>query len=429
MVSYNIRCYLITFYFKRKILIELHSFDNCEGNVFSTAENAATKFIDKFGAYINLHEALVAASNCHSQMIIQKLLELATHDPSHIDNMKLFSRSGMCVPYEQKYLSCLLTLLPCNMKKKKERDNLFGGLIASYPDIKPWQIRCIINSSTTEFHDPFNEDTLIVVDEDDIIYYYKYLSLLMENSQMARLDQTLVNEWCVLSCTKQISWDKMKRRQNFLQVALNQSELKFAQDIPFLLQTSVKSGEHDVTLKVTSDIILDDKLRSDNVIIATVINALHVLSKESLNSCDDNESNQFDSKLMQKILLTWKNVSSVHELRGTISVCDELGHLLDNCKHHLKKSTEQEESLILLMAKIMPSVDTLSTLSSRATERFSSSKIVSALKICLEKGDYDNSDEISNALLYLRKVRPNIQTSRAQSSAPGIWKKWLVEKL
>jgi hypothetical protein len=395
--------------------------------LFESEETAVVEFIEKFGAYLDLYQALNAASDQFSKKVIQKLLDLASHDPVHIDCMKLFSRTGNFIPYEAKVLSCLLTRLPSLVKEGKGRSQLLTMIVTMYPDLKPWQIRSMVLCFDLHCCEILNSENLRNAKMDDVIFYYEYLSLLMESSHMARSDKSLVEEWCFMSTSEDFDWDKSKRRQNFFKVASTEereNKLTYIRDLSYLIETSFMIKEYSLTLNLADEIISKCKSQSDHDILIKAISILQNVSRECLNSNSKDKTSMFDTVLMRQILLLFNNIasSSIKVFKDSVDICAELGTLLDQCQQQSTNMIEKEELMITLMSETMSSDNTLTTLSSRSLNNLSSSSIVSALQTCLKKGTEEREDnEISSALLRLRKVRPSIQTSRSKCNAPGIW--------
>ena len=219
----------------------LDSPEKLDNESFEKAELQAVEFIEKFGSYLNLYEALNSASEKFSRKIIQKLLDLANHDPVHLDYIKLLSRTGNFVPYESRVLSCLLASLKGPMKEGKARVDMLAMLVAAYPDLKPWQLRSEKLGIDSRCWETLSVAHLKNVKDENVLFYYDYLSQLMENSHMARSDMSLVNEWCFLSVTDHLTSQVPKRRKNFLNVASGDKDdktLEFSRDLIQLIEFS-----------------------------------------------------------------------------------------------------------------------------------------------------------------------------------------------
>ena len=401
---------------------------------FESAESNAAEFIGKFGSYLDLYEALNAASDYFSKKVIAKLLDLASHDPIHNDYMKLFSRSGIFIPYESKVLSCLLTSLPTLTREGKSRSNVLAMIVAAYPDLKPWQIRTIMLSFQSDRGGKLKSENLQDAKINDIVFYYDYLCLLMESSHMARSDRELVMEWCFLSTIRDFDWAEEKRRENFFLVALvekGESRSIYVRDLPFLIDTSVTIKEHPLTLNLANEIITDPTSLSDHDTLMKAVQSLHNVARECLEEKQTTEASPFDSVLMRQILVLFNKIASspAAVCKEAIDVCVELGILLDECQKQSENALSKEESLLSLMSETMSPSDTLETLSNRSLNSASSTKIISVLRTCLKRGAEEGTgNEISASLLRLRQVRPSMKPSRPVCSAPGIWKNMLQGK-
>ena len=395
---------------------------------FEKAELQAVEFIDKFGSYLNLYEALNAASEKFSRKVIQKLLELATHDLVHLDYMKLFSRTGNFVPYESRVLSCLLASLKSPIKEGKARVDMLAMLVAAYPDLKPWQLRSEKFGINSRCWEKLSVAHMKHVEDEDIFFYYDYLSQLMENSHMARSDISLVNEWCFLSVTDHLTSQVPKRRQNFINVASGDKDdktLEFARDVIQLIEFSNDIKEYSLSLKLANEIICSSYHTSD--VLTELMKSMQRVSLDCLGSTKSVENPLFDVELMTDILELLKSIatSSSQIVRDSIDVTTELGIILDQCKQQEEDAIPKEEKLVSLVASIVPSTVTLTTLSNRYVEHLSKKIIISTLRVCLEKGSEEGSaNEISSALINLRRIRPQKQPSKKEiTNAPGIWEK------
>ena len=82
-------CRLVTVYFTQKVLVQQRN-----------ESKEIIKFVQKFGAYLNLYSCLVSASNYFLTDVIDQLLEVASHDLHHNDAMGTLSKKGVLVLYE-----------------------------------------------------------------------------------------------------------------------------------------------------------------------------------------------------------------------------------------------------------------------------------------------------------------------------------------
>jgi PDZ domain len=94
-------CFLITFYFTQEILPGMVG-DRGISRVVKAAwtETQALDFLDKFGSYLRLPMSIAYAAFLESKTILEKLLELAKHDPRHLEAMKEVSKTDSLLLYE-----------------------------------------------------------------------------------------------------------------------------------------------------------------------------------------------------------------------------------------------------------------------------------------------------------------------------------------
>lgn len=413
---------MVTFYFQHKILKELDVRDPCALATPSHIETRVIEFIEKYGSYLHLYESLKAASEHFSAKVIQKLLDVSCSDPLHNESMKLFSKNTTYIPYEPKVFSCLLCRLSFFDRKGKERGNVLAMFVAAYPDLKPWQIRTML-CLNTKYDDIVNLQALQDTAEDDIIFYYEYLSLLMESYQVARLDKTLVKEWCLLSTSPEFSWDIATQRRNFLCVASKSNEeYKFFRDIPFLINASHVMRDHMLTLSLATELFSTFDTGYEDIILTDALDKIHDIAKDSLTRTDTNDL--FDALLMQDILSFFQRVSlsTNSSAKYVINISTELNILLDLCQQQAENVIDKEIQLLQLIAKMMSSTDTLNTLSDRSVDHIPKGILIEILRTCLKKGDEDVSDDdVPNALIRLRKIRSTFKSSQGKCSAPLIW--------
>ncbi len=423
---FNCRCYLATFYFKRKMLSQFETCNSQDSLAMADTETNVIEFVEKFGSYLNLYEALIAASDCFSINVIQKLINLASYDPTHNEYVKLFSKDGILVPYDTKLFSCLLACLSLFEREGKGRGNILEMIVAAYPDLKPWQVRSMMLDLVSKDNETLTTKVVRNATQDDVVFYYEYLSLLMESSQMARFDSTLVKEWCFLSTSEDFTWEKEKRKQNFINMAEKSNTedgLIYIRDLPFLIETSQMINEHSLTLKLASEIFTSTESSFVDEVGERVLSILHVVSNDCIDVNTGDNNTVFDTVLMRQILLLLKHIStsSVGGLNGIVNICTELGILLDQCKQS-ENALAKEESLITLIAETIPTTDMLATLSNRSLDHISSGIVVSALRTSFENAVItDTGDEITTALFRLQQIRPTVESPREKCHAPFIW--------
>lgn len=93
-------CFLISFYFTQEILPGMVENGGGWRNTKSSTETDALAFVDLYGAYLKLPMALAYASFLRSESVVAKLLELAKHDPRHLEALKDISKVNSLVLYE-----------------------------------------------------------------------------------------------------------------------------------------------------------------------------------------------------------------------------------------------------------------------------------------------------------------------------------------
>jgi len=214
-------CRLVTVYFTQKVLIQQRN-----------ESTEIIKFIQKYGAYLNLYSCLVSASNYFLTDVIDQLLEVSSHDLHHNDAMGTLSKKGVLVLYEPVLLSALLESLKLSLLD----DDALTLMISAYPDLKPWQVKQYCTSSGSE---------------ESSLYYYKYMTLLLDPTdgmQKARQDKELVSEWCDWSTSKSFSLDK--RTVLHLVVTSKNKEL-YNRDVPMLIDFCMKINDHDLAMDLS----------------------------------------------------------------------------------------------------------------------------------------------------------------------------------
>jgi hypothetical protein len=96
-------CFLITFYFTQELLPGMGAKGPLSAgwrNKKFFPENDALDFVDMYGAYLRLPMALAYAAFLKSENVVAKLLELAKHDPRHLEALKDISKVNSLVLYE-----------------------------------------------------------------------------------------------------------------------------------------------------------------------------------------------------------------------------------------------------------------------------------------------------------------------------------------
>ncbi len=411
---FHFRCHLVTFYFTQKILPGILVLDMkrekqmrgaiCVKEIEREAEDSAIAFVEKYGSYLKLFESLVAASDFFSWRIIQSLLSLARHDPSHNEAMKLLGRNIFMIPYESKMLPCILVRLGkcvCD-KNATETRKLLPLLVAAFPDIKPWEIRSTLPSffmNTTSPGAIMDDELLAALDHFEIDMYFDYLSLLMDISLLARTDASLVREWCIISVSEKFN---ELHRENFFKVALPQSQstkTNFHRDLSFLIDTSVRINDEYLTLELADEIIFKKRTTCNELLVKTV----GYLRLMSLNRDTDN-GKTFNEAITRQVLILFDKISkSPHQMcKNLIQLSDELAHLLNT----ISKFGNGEEEIITLMTNTVSPHELLEAFSRWTSHEVSMASIVNALRSCLISAIENGiNDEISSSLLRVRKIR------------------------
>ena len=73
---------------------------NGEEKGIKTAEKEAISFIQKYGAYLQLHTSLSSAAAAKAATPIKELLKLAKRDPTHREAMRHMKAAGSLVFYD-----------------------------------------------------------------------------------------------------------------------------------------------------------------------------------------------------------------------------------------------------------------------------------------------------------------------------------------
>jgi hypothetical protein len=83
-------CFLVTYFFMQKIV-------GCVDNGEATDEGI---FVDKYGAYLQMHACLSFAASRKDEVSIVHLLKAAKYDPLHTDVMREIQKSKNLVFYD-----------------------------------------------------------------------------------------------------------------------------------------------------------------------------------------------------------------------------------------------------------------------------------------------------------------------------------------
>lgn len=407
-------CELITFYFTRKILpaISVTSHET-HVQIDQDAEKEAVNFVELYGSYLKLFDSFVAASESFSDKVMQSLLMLAKYDPNHNDCMKQLVRTPTTLSYESKFLSCLLVRLFKSTLSDSEASMLESilSLIASgYPEIKPWQVRLSMPSFSGVPGEIIQGSILEKMEAKDMTLYFSYISSLMDISQMARMDKTLVREWCVMSTSTKVQVKNPQVMENFLKVASRVNEMTYCRDLSFLIDTSVLIQNTPLTLELVDEIVESSKMPENVDRLDKALEHLMSIAKRCIENADGEEIKNLDRRLIHQVLMILNKIGLSAQKRSheSISLSEEVLKLLTLCT----RTNSNEDDLIMIMTETISPTDFLSALSSwRPSESMLSSSIISALRNSLTEGvklntaGQEKDGEVSVALLRVREIR------------------------
>jgi len=334
------RCYLITFLFRNKIVRDYHqSLESGEEK-----ESVAKKFIEKYGAYLNLRESLKSVQALNADLILSTLLEIAQYDPNHVNSLKNLTRRVSDVVYDPQMLSAIYSYLKGGKYDVQPTKNL---LIMAFPDIHPYQVR-----------------QLLPVNQKDGDLYYEYLSSLMDQKTgltVIQRDPILVREWCILS----VSSRRIGSNNNFSKVASKALGCStcYHRDLSFLLETSVNLKRWDISLDLCIEII-DHTLYSqyDATLVAKSIRSIatDAIKKDLEDECKQDSAFTHFIPMLQ----LYHNIqnSPAEKWRHAVVIKNELSNLFYLCCTISKGTTGTEISFLMLISKAFP-YETLEILS------------------------------------------------------------------
>lgn len=97
------RCFLVTYFYAHNII---------DGGVNGRVSGEEEKtFVEKYGAYLQMHSCLTYAAAAKDETAILHLLEAAKFDPRHVEGVKEIRKSKHLVLYESVSHCCL----PCTL--------------------------------------------------------------------------------------------------------------------------------------------------------------------------------------------------------------------------------------------------------------------------------------------------------------------------
>jgi len=382
--------FLTTLYFTSKF------FCKKKNQIGQDLEQEACAFVEKYGAYLKLHSSLVAASKAHSSKITDNLLEVAKHDPKHIEMMKELAavrhKKNPLVLYVPAMLSAILVCLKKSLFVSFHHEQVVLSLLTSaYPDLQPWQVKDGLSS-----------------------YYYNYLTLLLDvsgGSDIARKDKELMKEWCTLSIMDESDVDRMA---NFKFVALNTEESManqlYYRDLPMLLDLSMNIHDYFLSLSLVEEIVKHRKYSRDKQVILAVIENLHVIAQSAINQRTEE---LHSCPILHRVIrcfncFTESPISSIHH---DIDVSDQYLCLLNACENEAENIhscvTGKQIDIVKLLADYAKPKFALKALTEwSAINVLPVSVVVPALQNFLKRCALEGfRDELSGSLFRLRCAR------------------------
>lgn len=267
-----------------------------------------------------------------------------------------------------------------------------------------------------------NCNALMEMETKDAVGYYVYLSLLMDSSHMARKDEMLVKEWCIMSISTEFKSENNARRENFMKVALieDTTQSPYHRDLSYLLDASITIKDVSLTLELSGEIIARAKKESECELLTKTVRHLMTIA---MNCINEGQEMNFDRALVKEVLALFNRLeTSKHKVcRESIVVSEELLKLLaaSTATNH-----SSEEDLATLMADISSPRSYLKAMSAwTPSEQVSMSSMVSILKRCLIRGlevNNEGSDEISFALLRIREIRQKVTEDPSKAEVQDV---------
>jgi len=409
--------------------VDEHSRDDKVKQLLSKQNmNKVIQFVSSYGAYLQLHKSLLYAAEVQSEEIMQSILDMARYDVHHLDAIKTLDRRNSLILYEPAFLSALLIKLPMIKNDMNQMESMLPILVSAYPDLKPWQVRKVVYDCTGPF-DSFEACKHMQTSDGfcyGLRYYYKYLCVLLdqdEGNDMARQNAELVKEWCMLSSSSQLGLDEMKK--NFRKVAskkLGESDL-YNRDLPFLIDISVSIDDRRLALQLGEEIIHDKICSNDVKVMSMTLNHIRTICKKSIQEGAQYDGQHIDMiSLKKSIILLQSMITSSNKFTfpATQNLSNELIELLNDlsnkniCSNHTALDhnnsehivSHKEEALIRLISNVVESNVALETISKWKKLTLAPSTVLASLRKCLMNGStYGNRNEISGALLHIKKMR------------------------
>ena len=377
-------CRLVTFYFTRKCASQ-------------KAEEELATLIDTHGSYLDLHQCLVAAGKVHSQLLIEKLLEVAKNDSRHKESMKHLKKANenMLIFYEPQMLSALLEMLSSPSTTSSDFD-LTALLVSAYPDLQPW---CVREMSSVE-----NANT----------FYFKYMSSMLhheEGNDAARRDRELVKEWCLMFMSEEDTEneDEDLNRERFLHIASrdDESSTLYHRDLPFLMDTSTKMSEFGLVLDIANEIVQSRRYRHNKQVLEDVLKHLQTISDVAVKGNDG----ELNANLLSQII-TFFNVLApfLEKHQYELDLIAELTKLLEQCRTEESKnpsySSTNVDACITCVSENAPPSKSLQVFSQWEHSSIGSASLVSAIQTSLLRGAREGlRNELSGSLLRIKRAR------------------------
>lgn len=408
-------CFLITFYFTQEILPGMSNISGTWRSTNSWTERDALEFVDTYGTYLKLPMALAYASFLKSENVVNKLLELANHDPRHLEALKDISKVNSLILYEPTMLSAIIRQIrTMRQQKVEQRSRLIHLAVSAFPDVRPWLVRkgCLEDGSDDSSH-AANLSEL----------YYSYLSLLLhptDGHEAARHDADLVNEWCDLSLQGDYrdAAHSEGRRMNFRIVASReQSEYKmYSRDLPFLMNLAIVASEVELTLELINEMLDYKRLVTDKSLMIRIVSTLREIAAESLPVSSGVSEKPMKSAILKRLFSVFEKVRSSEERCGITeltSVSREYETIIS-----LSDSKDRPDLLALLAANATP-VYTLQALYALSHDRkMAGHDFLPILRLSLERSaTLRNREELSPSLLRLEKARISSGETKASVSS------------
>jgi hypothetical protein len=417
----------VTFYFIRKLMYDIKSAhsertdQNDSNRQIEVIEDNVIVFMDMFGSYLKLYDAIVAATETYSTKIIHSLLELAEYDPTHIHGLNSLSKNMSSeTMYETKQLSCIIHKLYSTPFSEHSFDSILRLAVKAYPDLKPWLLRARLSVFNTDASGSIDKYNVHCLSMEENMVYNKYLTLLMHDYRKARMDPVLVREWCILSTHRVTADGELEiesRLSNFLKVVRNDKETSdssladhltihsgnsFHRDLHFLLDISVRCEKYDCALDITEEIIIDP-ISNRNLLVS----ALGHLQKMAITMINEVSSSGLSSSSILKRVLLLMNSISIHPQNKLgdpfMDLSKELLNLLDAPSSDLPRNY----IISLLTSVVSPNalLESIDSWMRNTDDGEQIEHLMDILRKCLVRGLNPDISELSS------EITPNVSVS------------------